>query len=75
LLAVAALLNCTNTLLQEIHYIACWRKVMIGIYEASKVAYEHPQLSFGPVSIGFDAVLYWIIFYIYNVQGLLFLFW
>jgi len=48
---------------------------MVGIYEASMLAYDWPQLSFGPLSLGFEAVLYWLLFYIYNVQGLLFLFW
>jgi len=52
-----------------------WREVMIDRYEASTVAYKSPQLSLGPLSTGFEAFLYWVLFYIYNVQALLFLFW
>jgi len=48
---------------------------MIARYEASIIAYEYPQLSLGPLNTGFEAFLYWTLFYIYNVEALLFLFW
>lgn len=75
LIAVASLLNTLDALCQEAYFIAQWQRVMIETYQASVLAYEWPQLSLGPLSFGFEAVLYWLLFYIYNVQGLLFLFW
>ncbi|GAB7339506.1 hypothetical protein MBLNU457_6124t2 [Dothideomycetes sp. NU457] len=74
-IAFAALLSTLNALLQQAYYIARWQEVMIDTYESSMLAYQWPQLSLGPLSSGFEAVLYWLLFYIYNVQGLLFLFW
>lgn len=55
--------------------MAHWQQCVRGTYEASLLAYQWPGLSIGPLAVGYEAVLYWILFYIYNVLGLLFLFW
>ncbi|GAB7353428.1 hypothetical protein MBLNU459_g3898t1 [Dothideomycetes sp. NU459] len=44
-------------------------------WETSLAAHSRPSLAFGPLSHGFNRILFWMVLYFYNVDAMLMLFW
>ncbi|KAG9789075.1 oligopeptide transporter-like protein, partial [Aureobasidium melanogenum] len=61
--------------LQQCNYIANWHDLRIQQYEQSIIVKGNPALALGPLSRGFNAVLFWTILYFYNVDSITMLFW
>lgn len=61
--------------IQQVNNIIHWHDLRIAKYEASIASYENPALALGPMSYGFNAGLFWTELYLFNVVGLLVLFW
>jgi len=52
-----------------------WHDLRIQQYEQSIIVKGNPALALGPLSRGFNAVLFWTILYFYNVDSITMLFW
>jgi hypothetical protein len=55
--------------------MANWHDLRIQQYEQSIIVKGNPALALGPLSRGFNAVLFWTILYFYNVDSITMLFW
>lgn len=69
--------TCTTvvSIIQQCNYIANWHTLRVEQYEQSVIIRGNPALALGPLSRGFNAVLFWIILYFYNVDSVTMLFW
>ncbi|KAH0334252.1 oligopeptide transporter-like protein, partial [Aureobasidium melanogenum] len=63
------------SIIQQCNYIANWHDLRIQQYEQSIIVKGNPALALGPLSRGFNAVLFWTILYFYNVDSITMLFW
>lgn len=75
LFSISTTLTAIVAVIQQCYNIANWRNLRIAQYEASVAAYKNPDLALGPLSTGFSAGLFWTQLYLYNVDGLLIMFW
>jgi hypothetical protein len=69
--------TCTTivSIIQHCNYMANWHDLRIQQYEQSIIVKGNPALALGPLSRGFNAVLFWTILYFYNVDSITMLFW
>lgn len=75
LFAMSTTCSTLFNMIQQINYLANWHRLREEQYEASLAAYNKPSLALGPLSKGFNEVLFWIVLYFYNVDSMLMLFW
>ncbi|KAG9755396.1 hypothetical protein KCU73_g5436, partial [Aureobasidium melanogenum] len=75
LFALATTCTTIVSIIQQCNYIANWHDLRIQQYEQSIIVKGNPALALGPLSRGFNAVLFWTILYFYNVDSITMLFW
>jgi hypothetical protein len=75
LFALATTCTTIVSIIQQCNYMANWHDLRIQQYEQSIIAKGNPALALGPLSRGFNAVLFWTILYFYNVDSITMLFW
>ncbi|THY31744.1 hypothetical protein D6D00_02094 [Aureobasidium pullulans] len=75
LFALATTCTTIVSIVQQCNYIANWHDLRIQQYEQSIIVKGNPALALGPLSRGFNAVLFWTILYFYNVDSVTMLFW
>lgn len=75
LFALATTCTTIVSIIQQCNYIANWHDLRIQQYEQSLIVKGNPALALGPLSRGFNAVLFWTILYFYNVDSITMLFW
>ena len=75
LFALATTCTTIVSIIQQCNYIANWHDLRIQQYEQSVIVKGNPALALGPLSRGFNAVLFWTILYFYNVDSITMLFW
>jgi hypothetical protein len=75
LFALATTCTTIVSIIQQCNYMANWHDLRIQQYEQSIIVKGNPALALGPLSRGFNAVLFWTILYFYNVDSITMLFW
>ncbi|KAI4730443.1 hypothetical protein E4T49_01755 [Aureobasidium sp. EXF-10728] len=75
LFALATTCTTITSIIQQCNYIANWHDLRVQQYEQSIIVKGNPALALGPLSRGFNAVLFWTILYFYNVDSVTMLFW
>ncbi|KEQ99958.1 hypothetical protein AUEXF2481DRAFT_206359 [Aureobasidium subglaciale EXF-2481] len=75
LFALATTCTTIVSIIQQCNYIANWHDLRVQQYEQSITVKGNPALALGPLSKGFNAVLFWTILYFYNVDSVTMLFW
>ncbi|KAG9854753.1 oligopeptide transporter-like protein, partial [Aureobasidium melanogenum] len=75
LFALATTCTTIVSIIQQCNYIANWHDLRVQQYEQSIIVKGNPALALGPLSRGFNAVLFWTILYFYNVDSITMLFW
>lgn len=75
LFAISTTCSTIVNIIQQINYMVNWEHLRVQQWEASIAAYNSPFLAFGPLSRGFNEILFWIVLYFYNVDAMLMLFW
>ncbi|GAB7349231.1 hypothetical protein MBLNU459_g8394t1 [Dothideomycetes sp. NU459] len=61
--------------MQQCNNLANWYQLRRDFIDASRAAKLNPSLALGALSVGFNAALYWIEYYLYGVDALLLMFW
>lgn len=75
LLAISTTCSTIVNLIQQSNYLAHWHELRVQRHEVSLAAYNNPALALGPLSRGFNEVLFWVVLYFYNVDSMLIMFW
>lgn len=75
LFALATTCTTVVSIIQQCNYMANWHDLRVQQYEQSVIVKGNPALALGPLSRGFNAVLFWTILYFYNVDSITMLFW
>jgi len=75
LFAISTTFSTIFNIIEHVYYLANWHELRIAQYETTIAIYNKPGLAVGPLSRGTNAVLFWIVLCLYNVDAMLLLFW